>query len=86
MLTISALYVEGCSFRGEGGGANDDAGYSNKMGNVCCVEIADGYMRDGGMKEELMLWKGDFVEFLRGEDDSVGALFQSGFKLGFISI
>ena len=51
------------------------------MGDVGRVEVADGYLRDRGVEEQLVLRKGNLFGFLRREDDAVGTLFQRGFEL-----
>ena len=49
MLAVAALYVKRGRFRGQGGGADDNAWYPHKVGDIGGVEIADGNSGRGGM-------------------------------------
>ena len=46
MTAVSALYVKACSLGGECAGADDDSGYADEVGDVCCGEATDGGLRD----------------------------------------
>ena len=86
MLAIPALYVQCGGFGRKSRGTDDDARYSNEVGDVCSVEVAYGDLRDGRMKEKLMFGEVDVVGFLGWEDDTMCALFQCCFKLERFSI
>jgi hypothetical protein len=49
VATIPALDVKARGFRGECAGANDDAGYADEVGNVCCGQTANGGLGDRGV-------------------------------------
>ena len=55
------------------------------MGDVGRVEVTDGDLGDGRVEEKLVFREVDVVGFSRREDDSVGAFFQSGFKLSMVN-
>lgn len=55
------------------------------MGDVSCVEIADRYLRDRGVEEELVFREADVLGFLRWVDDAVGALLERRLELDMIS-
>ena len=46
MAAISALYVEAGSLGGECAGADDDAGYANEVGHICCGKATNGGLGD----------------------------------------
>jgi hypothetical protein len=49
IAAISALNVKACGLWGECAGANDDAGYADEVGNVCCSQTTNGGLGDRGV-------------------------------------
>lgn len=63
VLAIPTLYSERSRFGRKSRCAYDDARYTNEVGDISRVEIADRNLGNGGVEEELMLWEIQFVGF-----------------------
>lgn len=85
MRALTALNVQGNGFGAECAGADNNARYANKMGDIGGREAADGGLRDGGMDEELMFGEGgrELLVFfaLGGVEDTARTDAQRGFEL-----
>lgn len=79
MVTTLTPNVDSGSLGGDRRSSNHDSRDTDEVGNVCCVQIADGDVGCGGVEEELVRGKRDVS--LGGIDDSLRALLQSGFEL-----